>query len=75
MELQELISRGRFLFSGAIKRFEIFKLINGKKSAKEIAIKVDRSFSSVLQDIEKMEIEIKHFSPCHTQMENKNHFI
>lgn len=53
MELQELISRGRFIFSNAEKRFEVFKLINGKLSAKQIAKKVGRSLSSVLQDIEK----------------------
>ena len=35
--LQELISRGRFIFQGAPKRLEIFKLIDGKRSAKEIA--------------------------------------
>jgi len=51
--LQELISRGRFILSGAPKRFEVFKLINGKKSTKEIARKTGRSLSSVLQDIEK----------------------
>lgn len=52
--LQELISRGRLIFSGAAKRFEVFKLINGKKSTKEIARKTGRSLSSILQDIEKL---------------------
>jgi len=52
--LQELISRGRFIFQGAPKRLEIFKLIDGKRSAKEIAIKVGRSHSSVLNDIKKL---------------------
>jgi len=51
--LQELISRGRFIFSGAPKRSQVFKLINGKLSAKEIARKVGRGHSSVLQDMEK----------------------
>ena len=40
MELQELISRGRFVFSGAPKRLEVFRLINGKRNTKEIAIKI-----------------------------------
>lgn len=53
-ELQELIFRGRFILSGAPKRFEVFKFINGKKSTKEIARKTGRSLSSVLQDIEKL---------------------
>lgn len=52
--LQELITRGRLIFSNASKRLEVFKLINGKRSTKEIAIKVGRGLSSVLQDIEKM---------------------
>jgi len=54
MDLQELIARGRFLFSGAEKRFQIFRLVNGKLSSKAIANKVKRSLSSVLQDIEKL---------------------
>jgi hypothetical protein len=53
-ELQELISRGRFIFSGAPKRLDVFKLINGKKSTKDIAIKTGRSLSSVLKDFEKL---------------------
>ena len=53
-ELQELISRGRFIFSGAPKRLEVFKLVNGKKSTKDIAVKTGRSLPSVLQDIKKL---------------------
>jgi DNA-binding transcriptional ArsR family regulator len=52
--LQEVISRGRFILGRAPKRFEVFKLINGKLSTKEIARKVGRSHSSVLQDMEKL---------------------
>lgn len=54
MELQELISRGRFVFSGAPKRLEVFRLINGKRNTKEIAIKVGRSFKAALNDIKKL---------------------
>lgn len=54
MELQELISRGRLILSGAPSRFEVFRLINGKRSTKEIARKVGRHLSSVLGDIEKL---------------------
>jgi hypothetical protein len=53
MELQELISRGRFLFAGAPKRLEVFKLINGKRSTKEIALKSGRGFNAALNDIKK----------------------
>lgn len=54
VDLQELISRGRFLFSSAPKRKEIFNFINGKRSTKEIATKTGRSLSAVIQDIEKL---------------------
>jgi DNA-binding transcriptional ArsR family regulator len=53
-DLQELITRGRFIFDGAPKRIEIFTLINGKRSAKEIAKKAKRPFTAVLHDIEKL---------------------
>ncbi|RLI74713.1 hypothetical protein DRO97_05275 [Archaeoglobales archaeon] len=54
MELQELITRGRFLFSGAPKRLELFKLISGKESTKDLALKTGRKHNSVLNDIKKM---------------------
>lgn len=52
--LQELIVRGRFLFAGAPKRLDVFMSINGKRSTKEIAKKLGRRFTTVLQDIEKL---------------------
>lgn len=54
INLQEIISRTRFILSGAPKRRDVFKLINGKNSTKEIAKKTGRSLSSILQDIEKL---------------------
>lgn len=54
VNIQELISRGRFIFSGAPKRLEVFKLINGKRSSKEISGRTSRTLSSVLNDIQKM---------------------
>jgi len=54
MELQELIARGRFIFSGAPKRFEVFKLVNGKRSTKNITIKLGRGLTATLKDIKKM---------------------
>jgi len=53
-DLQELIIRGRFIFSSAPRRLDVFKLVNGKRSTKDIARKTGRSLSSVLQDIEKL---------------------
>lgn len=54
MEIQELVSRGRILFSGAPTRLEVFKLVNGKRSAKEIARKLGRSDVAILNDLLKM---------------------
>lgn len=54
MELQEIISRARFILSGAPKRYDIFNLINGKNSTKDISKKTGRSLSSVLHDIKKL---------------------
>ena len=44
----------RLLFSGAPKRLEAFKLVNGKRSSKDISRKTGRSLSSVLNDIKIM---------------------
>lgn len=53
-DLQELILRARFIFLGAVKRFELFKLITGRNSTKDISKKTGRRLSSVLHDIEKL---------------------
>lgn len=62
MEIQELVARGRILFSGASARLEVFKLINGKSSAKEIARKLGRSHSAILNDLLKMK-DLELISP------------
>ena len=54
MELQELIKRGRFIFSSAPKRLEVYKVINGKKNAKEIALMVGKSHSAALKELQKI---------------------
>jgi len=54
MRLQELITRGRFIFSGAPKRLEVFQLIDGKRNAKDIAIRTGRKLNAVLNDIKKL---------------------
>lgn len=54
MELQELITRGRFLFSGAPKRLEIFRNVDGKRNTKEIALASGRNHVTALQDLRKM---------------------
>jgi hypothetical protein len=54
VEIQELVARGRILFSGASARLKVFKLVNGKRSAKEIARKFGRSQNAILNDLLKM---------------------
>jgi len=51
VDVQELITRGRLYFSGAPRRLEVFTLVNGKDSTKDIARKSRRSLSSVLNDL------------------------
>jgi len=53
-DLQELIARGRFLLSESPKRLDVYKLINGKNSTKDIKQQVGRSLSAVIQDCEKL---------------------
>ncbi len=52
--LQEMITRGRFIFSSGPKKLDVFKLINGKRTGKEIARKMGRRQSTVLDDIRKL---------------------
>lgn len=54
MVLQELVSRGRIIFKSAPKRFEVFKLVNGRRSVKDIANEMGKSIQSTLNDLNKM---------------------
>ncbi len=54
MELQELVARARLLFEGAEKRRHVFELVNGKRSAKEIARKSGKTLAGALQELQKM---------------------
>ncbi|MCP4364596.1 MAG: ATP-binding protein [Planctomycetes bacterium] len=54
MDLQELVFRGRFIFSSAPLRLEVFSLVNGRRSAKEIGIKTGKSASATLNDLKKI---------------------
>ena len=49
-----MASRGRLLFQGAPKRFDIFKLLNGRMGTKQIAKRTARKIESVLRDLKKM---------------------
>jgi len=54
MDLQELIFRGRFLFSNAPKRLGVFKFVNGRRNSKEIATSCGRGHNSTLNDLKMM---------------------
>lgn len=56
MELQELITRGQILLAKAPKRFEVFKLVNGRRNAKDIALKTGKPIRSTLDDLKKMRV-------------------
>lgn len=55
MDLQELITRGRYLFSSAPARLEVFKQVNGKRTAKEMAAKLGRHVNNVRSDLKRIE--------------------
>jgi predicted HTH transcriptional regulator len=51
LPLQELILRGRLVFSHAPERLKVFELVNGKRSTKEIASVSRRHINNVRRDI------------------------
>ena len=54
MDLQELISRGRFIFAGAPQRLTIYKLVDGRKTAKLIAKVTKRYVTNVHGDLRRL---------------------
>lgn len=54
MELQELITRGRFVFSNSPKRLDVYKLVNGRRNTKDVATKSGRGVHSALNDLKMM---------------------
>jgi len=51
MDLQELINRGRFIFSKAPERLRVFELVNGKRIVPEISKSAKRHVNSVHRDL------------------------
>jgi len=51
MDLQELITRGRFLFAKAPERLAVFNQVNGKRSAQDIARNLKRLVENVHRDL------------------------
>lgn len=63
MELQELILRGRLVLANAPGRQEIFQLVNGRNTAKQISEKINKRVTNTLRDLQKLKdvglIEVK----------------
>lgn len=52
MDLQELISRGRFIFAGAPERLKLFALVDGRRTAKEMASRLKgRHVNNIHRDL------------------------
>jgi predicted HTH transcriptional regulator len=51
MDLQELISRGRFIFAGAGERLQVYKLVDGRKTARDLARVSRRHVNNVHRDL------------------------
>ncbi len=51
MDLQELITRGRFVFSKAPERVGVFNLVNGRRTAADVARSLNRHVNNVHRDL------------------------
>lgn len=54
MNLQELITTGRFIFSDAPERLAVFQLVDGKRNTEDLARRTRRHVNSVRRDLAKM---------------------
>jgi hypothetical protein len=54
MDLQELITRGRFIFGGAPERLKLFQLVDGKQHTGQLAKRTHRHVNSVRRDLNKV---------------------
>src|ERR1035437_7050125 len=54
MDLQELISRGRFIFAGAAERLGVYRLGDGRETAKELARLTKRHVNNVHRDLRQL---------------------
>jgi len=52
--LQELITRGRFIFSRYSHSLDVFKLVNGRKNTKEIASASEKTLVLTLQNLKRL---------------------
>ncbi len=54
MDLQELISRGRFVFAGARERLKVYGLVDGRRTAKDLAKVTKRHVKNVHRDLRRL---------------------
>ncbi|MGP8173157.1 MAG: RNA-binding domain-containing protein [Terracidiphilus sp.] len=54
MDLQELISRGRFIFAGAPERLKVYQIIDGRRTAKDIARVTKRNITNIHRDLRRL---------------------
>jgi predicted HTH transcriptional regulator len=52
MDLQELITRGRFIFSKAPERLRVFELLNGRRNTQDIAKMTHRHANNIHRDLQ-----------------------
>jgi Schlafen, AlbA_2 len=55
MDLQELVTRARFIFSNAPERLKVFQLINGRRNTADIARRTRRHVNNVRRDLKLLE--------------------
>lgn len=54
MDLQELITRGRFIFAGAPERLALFQLVDGRQNTSQLAKRTRRHVNNVRRDLNKI---------------------
>jgi len=54
MDLQELISRARFIFAGASERLRVYELVDGRRTAKDLAKVTKRHINNIHRDLRRL---------------------
>jgi predicted HTH transcriptional regulator len=54
MDLQELISPGRFIFAGASERLRVYEMVDGRRTAKDLAKITKRHINNVHRDLRRL---------------------
>jgi predicted transcriptional regulator len=54
MDLQELVTRGRFIFASAPERLALYCFVDGKQNTAQLAKKTRRHVNNVRRDLNRM---------------------